>query len=177
MNELIREYGGGLFELAGEEKLEERFLDEIRALRPLLTRDYTRLLIDPNYPKEDRINMVGDALGDRVHPYLVSFVKLMTERGLATEIPACFDEYERLCLEAFGIVHVTAESAVPLTEEQKEKLEARLTASTGKRVSVTYRVDRNLIGGMKLTIGNRLIDDSVRSRLDTIAERLGETTL
>lgn len=177
MNEIIREYGGGLFELAQEEKLEERFLDETRQLRRLLTRDYTRLLINPNLPKEERIRLVGEALGENVHPYLVSFVKLMTERGLATELNGCFEEYERLCLDAFAVMRATAESAVPLTDEQKKRLEERLAAHTGKRIDMTYIVNPGLIGGIKLTMGNRQIDDSIQNRLKNIADKLSETTV
>ena len=177
MNEIIREYGGGLFALAEEEHLEERLLDETKQLRRLLTRDYTRLLINQNLPKEERLRLVGESLGGRVHPYLVSFVKLMTERGLATEIGGCFEEYERLCLDAFSVMRATAESAVPLTDEQKKRLEERLAAHTGKRIAMTYTVNPELIGGIRLTMGNRQIDDSIKNRLKTIAERLSEPTV
>ena len=86
MNEIIKEYGEGLFALAVEEGLCDRILEETRMLTPLMTAEYTRLLINPNFPKEKRIAIAGELLDGRVHPYVANFVKLMTERRLASEL-------------------------------------------------------------------------------------------
>ena len=177
MNEIIKEYGGGLYALAAEEHLEEGLLSEIRLLRDFLTPDYVRLLIHPAVPKEERVGLVSQLLDGRVHPYLSSFVKLMTERSLAAEIVGCFGEYERLYYEAFAIVRVRAESAAPLNDGQKQKLENKLTTSTGHRVEIAYEVNPSLLGGMRLMFDNRQIDDSVRTRLREISDRLAGVVL
>ncbi len=177
MNEIIKEYGGGLYALAAEEHLEEHFMGQIRLLRDLLPADYIRLLIHPAIPKEERVALVSGALDGRVHPHLASFVKLMTERNLATEIVSCFGEFERLYYDAFGIVRIRAQSAVPLNDGQKKKLEDKLTASTGHRVEVTYEVNPSLLGGLRLLFDNRQMDDSIRTRLREIRDRLAGVVL
>lgn len=177
MNEIIKEYGEGLFALAVEEGLCDVILDEIRMIAPLMTAEYTRLLINPNLPKEKRIEIAGELLDGRVHKYVANFVKLMTERRLASELKGCFREFERLYYEHFKIVTVEAESAVELSEAQKMRLEEKLRAHTGCRIEVKYSINKNLIAGMRLFYNNREIDDSIKSRLTEIGAVLSDTVV
>lgn len=177
MNEIITEYGGGLFALALEEGLCDRILEETRMLTPLMTADYTRLLINPGLPKQKRIAIAGELLDGRVHPYIANFVKLMTERRLAASLADCFREFERLYKEHFGVVTVIAESAIELTDDQKKRLEDKLTAHTGCRIEVNYSVNKALIAGMRLFYNNREIDDSIKSRLAEIGAVLSDTVV
>ena len=177
VNEIVREYAAGLFALAREDGAAEEILAHARALVPLFTRDYRRLLSDPDIPKTERTSMVKEALGGRVHPYLVNFVCLMTERGLVSEIPATLAQYEELWCEENGVLKVKAESARELTDAQKERLAGRLSERTGRRILLEYAVNPSLIGGMRLFYDNRQIDDTVRRRLSEIAERLSDATV
>ena len=177
MNEIIKEYGGGLFALAAEDGIEADILSELRALSPVFTEEYIHLLINPEIPKSERVSLVSDALDGRVHKYVSSFVKLMTERGVATEIKGCFEEFERLYYEASGIVRVTAESTVELTDSQKSRLSEKLSAHIGHPVEIEYLINRSLIGGMRLSYNNKLIDDSVSTKLKEIGERLSSVVV
>ena len=172
MNEIVREYAAGLFALAEDEGIGEELLAETEAVAPLFTRDYRRLLSDPELPKTERLRLLGEAFEGRVHPYLYNFVRLMTERGLAGEIPACFREYADLWRAANNILKVRAESAVELSPEQRDRLEQRLSMRVGQKVAVEYSVNPSLLGGMRLFYDNRQLDDTVRRRLSDIAEKL-----
>ena len=172
VNEIVREYAAGLYALAREDGAEEEILAHARALAPLFTREYRRLLSNPDIPKAERTSMVKEAFGGRVHPHLLNFVCLMTERGLVSDIPACFAEYEELWCAENGVLKVKAESAAELSEAQKERLVARLSERTGRRILMEYAVNPSLIGGMRLFYDNRQIDDTVRRRLAEIAERI-----
>jgi F-type H+-transporting ATPase subunit delta len=89
----------------------------------------------------------------------------------------CFDEFEERYYETHGIVRAKAESAVPLTEEQKERLTARVEALTGKKAELSCTVDPTLIGGLRLTVNNRLYEGSVKAKLKEIGESLDSITL
>lgn len=177
MNEIVKEYGGGLYALAEEAGLEKVILSETRMLSPLFTDEYVHLLINPDVPKTERISLVGEILDGRVHQYVVNFVKLMTERGIANEIRGCFDEYERLYYEVSGIVRVTAESTVELSDAQKARLEEKLSSRVGCTVEVDYVINRALIGGMRISYNNKFIDDSTATKLKEIGERLSGVVL
>lgn len=177
MNEIVKEYGTGLFALAHEDGIEKELLSEARAISPLFTAEYIRLLINPKIPKEERVSLVSAALDGRVSTYVSNFVKLMTERGLAGSITECFAEYERLYYSSNGIVRVTAESPVGLTDEQKSRLGAKMSAHLGAPVEITYLINSELIGGMRLMYDNRLIDSSVASKLREIGEKLSSVVI
>ncbi len=172
MNEIVKEYGAGLYALAHESGDEDEILEESRVLAPLFDRAYTRLLVNPDIPKSERVRLAGEAVDGRVHPYLANFVKLMVERNLATELPGCFAEYENLWCAENRVIRVRCESAVALDDGQKARLAERLEARTGSRVRIEYAVDPSLLGGMRLFYDNRQIDDTVKNRLREIAGRL-----
>lgn len=177
MNEIVKEYGGGLYELALEEGLEEVLLEQTRVLRGILEPEYLRLLTTPGIPKAERVELAAQALDGRVHPYLANFVRLMVERGAAREIPGCFEEYEQRYFRGHGIIRAAAESAVPLTDAQREKLTARLEARTGKKIELNCTVNPALLGGIRLSFDNRLLDDTAREKLKTIANSLSQAIL
>ena len=179
MKEIVKEYGGGLYELALDEgeQVEEQLLAETRMLGGILDERYLHLLTTPELPKAERVALVSEALDGRVHPYLANFVKMLVERGTAYEIPGCFTEYERLYFERHGIIRAKVESAVPLTDAQRETLTARLEAHTGKKIELTCGVVPDLIGGIRLSFDNRLIDDTARAKLKNIAGSLSGVVL
>lgn len=177
MKEIVKEYAGGLFELAVGEELEETLLSETRKLGKLFTPEYLRLLTVPDIPKAERVALVSEALDGRVHRYTADFVKLLVSRGYAGYICECFSEFERLYMERHGIIKAVAESAVPLDEKQKARLRERLEAHTGRQVELECRINKSLLCGIRLSFDNRLIDDSAESRLREISAALTGVTL
>lgn len=78
-------------------------------------------------------------------------------------------------LEAAGRKHrVEAEvtSAVPLTDSERQQLETRLKARHGEDLSISYRVEPAILGGLKVRVGDRLIDGSVASRLGQLRQQM-----
>ncbi len=178
MSERIKEeYGCGLFALASEEGLDGEILREIRILGELLTWEYLHLLENPDIPKHERVDLVAKLLDGRVHPYLANFVKIMTERGVSTEISESFEVYERLYREKYHIRKVRAVSAVELSAEQKEKLQTKLETNMKCAVEIEYEIERSLLGGMRLYFDDRQIDDSIESKLKEIGTGLSGTVV
>jgi len=179
MNDAAKEYGSALFELAKEEGIDREILGEVRTIRTLFeeTPAYVRLLASPNIPKEERILCLDQLLSGKVHPYTLNFLKIITERGHAAVVSGCFDEFERLYYETHGIIRAQAESAIALTESQKERLTARLAEVTGKQVELTCKVNPGLIAGIRLTVSNKLYEGSVKAKLAAIGENLASVTL
>ncbi|MBE6542528.1 MAG: ATP synthase F1 subunit delta [Ruminococcaceae bacterium] len=177
MNETSREYGAGLFALAEEYGIEEEILENINVLSEYFTDEYIHILLNPGIPKNERIGLVRELLDGKFNEYVVNYVMLMTERGRASSIKESFAEYEKLYLEKFAVVKVKAESAYPLTDSQKEKLEEKLKKLTGRRPILEYVLNPSLIGGMRLAYDNRSIDDSVQTKLKEIGAVLADTTV
>ncbi len=179
MTEAAKEYGGALFALAEEEGIDEQILEDVRSVRALLEEDpgYIKLLSTVSILKSDRVALIDQAFSGNVHPYLCSFLKLLTERGHSSTILDCCDVYEKLYCEANHIIRASVISAVPLTEEQRQRLQDTLNRRTGKNVEITYEIDPSLIGGMKVTVDSMLMEDTIRARLDHFRDKLDKITL
>ena len=128
MSELTNEYATALADLAAEEGLEDEFLAQTGALLQVFRENpaYARLLSDPQLTKAERTSLADAAFGGRIHPYLVNFLKLLAERGYIAGVEEFFTEYDRIHCARHGIVKARAVSAVPLTDEQRERLLRRL---------------------------------------------------
>ena len=158
MSEAAKEYGRALFALAEEERIQERILQETHTIRRLYHENpgYARLLSNPKLPKSERTELLSGAFGASLHPILLNFLKLITERGYAYQTESFLAEYENLYNESRNRATADVISAVPLTEQQQIRLAARLSEITGKTVELSCRVDASLIGGIRVKINNTL---------------------
>lgn len=179
MSVIAKNYGGALYSLASEESLEDRILSELKTLDQAFAAEprFLSLLSNPSLPKEDRCRIVDDSFRNQVHPYVLNFLKLLTEHGYAHSFPACRREFVDRYNEAHGILPVRAVTAVEVSPALKERLEAKLCAVTGKTVDMTYTIDPDCIGGIRLDMDGSRLDGTVRRRLDDLRDALKSTVV
>ncbi len=172
-------YGGALYDLAAAEGLAARILQELTVLEESFAGEpeFLRLLGAPNLSKEERCNILDGTLEGKVHPYVLNFLKILTERGYPRYFGDCCKAYRNLYNRDNGILPVTAVTAVALNGEQSEKLVAKLSSLTGKTVELTNRVDPAVLGGVRLDYDGKSVDDTVSHRLDSVGRLLKNTVL
>ena len=132
----------------------------------------TALLSDDSKPVADRIAALDKALPAGTTPEVHNLLKTMVEAG---DLSLIKDVSGRLVQVASGAaVAVKAEvtSAIELTEKEKEQLRQRLSAQYGEAMTFTFQVDPSLLGGLRVRVGDKLIDTSIASRLATLRESL-----
>lgn len=100
------------------------------------------------------------------------FVGLVASRRRMDHLPEMVAAYRALVDEDLGRAHATVRTAVPLTEEQKRQLGARLGQALGKQVVVEETVDRTLLGGFVAQVGSFILDGSLDGQLARMRERL-----
>ena len=163
MTKIGKIYGGALHELAAEEGLEAQMLEELEQVEQLFAAwpDYEKLLALPSVPKAQRCQALDEALRGRIQPYLLNFLKILTERA----------RYNA----AHGILEATAVAAVPLSEAQKTALTEKLNRLTGKTVQLAVKVDPACLGGVRLEMGGAEFDGTVQARLDALRRSLAAT--
>ena len=179
MTQIGSAYAQGLYSLAKEESLTKSVLQQLQALDEGFVRepDFLRLLAAPNLPKEERCEILDNSFRGKVHPYVLNFLKILTQKGYIRHFSDCVVAYQMQYNEDNGILPVKAVSAVSLTEIQKEKLVNKLSALTGKEIALTNRVDPDCLGGIRLDYDGKRIDGTVRNRLDEIHSLLKNTVL
>jgi len=100
------------------------------------------------------------------------FVSLVVARGRADHLREMAAAYQTLADEAAGRVRAEVRTAVALTPDEKQRLEARLGRSLGKQIVLTETVDRGLLGGFIAQVGSLVLDSSLDGQLRTLRERL-----
>jgi len=108
---------------------------------------------------------------------VLNLVLLLLRRGRIDLLPRVAREFARLDDLRNGVVNATATSAAPLDPDEVRALTARLQRLTGGRVELTTNVDPSLLGGVVVRLGDRLIDGSVRGRLERLRSRLASGAL
>lgn len=172
-------YGQALYDLAKAEELSGPILSQMAALAESFRAepDFLRLLSAPNLSKAQRCDILDQSLRQCVHLYVLNFLKLLTEKGYVRHFADCCRTYRECYNRDCGILEVTAVTAVPLTPSQRNKLKQRLSAGTGKRISLANRVEPGILGGMRLDYAGKRLDDTVSRRLEEVRCLLKDTLL
>ena len=126
---------------------------------------------------QERCGILDDSFRGKVHPYVLNFLKILTEKGYMRHFFDCCKAYEESYNRDNGILPVTAVTAVSLNPAQAEKLTAKLCQITGKQVKLCNRVDPDILGGVRLNYDGKQLDDTVTHRLDAVRSLLKNTVL
>ncbi len=179
MNRLAKVYAQALYSLGSEEKLEEAILTQMEMLQEAFSKEpaFLQLLAAPNIPKGERCDILDNSFRDGVQPYLLNFLKILTEKGHIRSFSDCCKAYRELYDREHGIVPVCAVTAVPLTGEQIHRLTQKLEKITGKTVRLMNRIDPACLGGVRLDYDGKRVDGTVQNRLKTIHTMLENTVL
>ena len=167
-------YASALFEIAKAEGNLDEVEDELfRFARSLEGSDELRTaLTDELVPAERRQAIVEDLLGSKASSTTVSLVSFVVAAGRGRDLPAIISKLvERAAAEKDRTV-AEVRSAIPLTDDQRRRLAAALANATGKQVEVKVVVDPSVLGGAVATVGDAVIDGTVRTRLDQIKSLL-----
>ena len=172
-------YGKSLYELAREEALDALVAQQLSVLQQSFQQepDFLRLLSSPNLTKQERCQILDSSFRGKVHPYLLNFMKILTEKSYIRHFSDCCDAYAELYNQEHGILNVTAVSAVALSAAQAEKLKDKLAHITGKQIALRNRIDPRVLGGIRLDYDGQRLDDTVSHRLDAIRDLLNKTVL
>lgn len=180
MTEVGNVYGQALYDLAQSEGLTKPILDELGILNHCFTAEepgFIKLLSTPALTKQERCKILDDSFCGKVQPYLLNFMKILTEKGYMRHFANCCDAYRQRYYEDNGILLVHAVTAVPLTADQLERLTKKLIKITGKQVELRGRVDPNCLGGVRLDFDGKRLDDTVAHRLEAVGSMLKNTVL
>ncbi|MEE0420264.1 MAG: ATP synthase F1 subunit delta [Lachnospiraceae bacterium] len=173
-------YGDALFQLAVEEHRVDEVMEEILAVDAVLKEnpELTRLMEHPDIVKEEKEKLIENCFKGRVSDDVTGFLVTVVRKGRYQELPAIFTylisqmkEYKKI-----GIAQV--DSAMELSPQWKKKIEETLLVTTRyETMEITYRVDKSLLGGMVIRLGDRVVDSSLKHKLETLKGQLLKITL
>jgi F-type H+-transporting ATPase subunit delta len=175
---IARRWARAVFEIgkeAGEVGELQRLSSDITAFAETFTRneELAAVLDDPLVPEREREAVVSE-IADRMGllPAAKGTLRLLARKRRLIVIPDIAKQLSRLVDEAEKMVRAEVTSAGPLGDDYLAKLRAELEKATGKKVTISHKQDRALIGGVVTRIGDQVIDGSVRTRLAAFRESL-----
>jgi F-type H+-transporting ATPase subunit delta len=129
-------------------------------------------ITDRALPVGNRVALVRDVLGDRVHPATVSLVSFLIEADRARDLTKIAEHVVEIAAQARQHEVAEVRSAVPLSDAQRERLTQALSRATGRQVEVKVVIDPTVVGGVVARVGDEVFDGSVASRLDDAKQLL-----
>ena len=179
MTEAASVYGEALYALAKDENKSDLMLRQLKVLDESFAAepDFLRLLSAPNLSKIERREILDACLKGKAEPYLLNFLKILMEKGYIRQFSNCVKVFCERYNEDHGIMPVSAVTAVPMSDSQKEKLAAKLAGITGKQIELTNTIDPACIGGVRLDYDGKRVDDTIIHRLDAVSSMLKNTIL
>lgn len=168
-------YGEALFDIALEQKMLDDIYSQVMCAREcfLDNQELSALLSHPKISKEEKIEVVENIFKNKLSDTLVGLLVTVVEKGRDGDIIAIFDyfidrykEYKKI-----GVLYVT--SACELSDAKKTDIEAKVISVTEyKELETYYTVDESLIGGLVLRIKDRVVDSSIKSKLEKMGRDL-----
>ena len=170
----VQGYAKALFEVARAEGTLDEVEDELfRFARSYESSDELRTaLSDEGIPAAKRQAIIEDLLGGKATSTTTQLVSMVVGAGRARELPAIIDKLVARASSSKNLAVAEVRSAVPLTDDQQARLKAALANATGSEVNLKVVVDPSVIGGLVATVGDTVIDGSVRTRVDQLKSRL-----
>lgn len=168
-------YGEALFELVQEKNTVSAMLEEVSGLQMVLkgNKELSVLMNNPKVSKEEREDILNEVFKGRLSEDLLNFLILLVQKGRYAYVEEILAYFTDRVKEAEGIGTAYVTTAVELAPTKKDEIHKKLLATTSYReIEVIYQVDPAIIGGMTVRINDRVVDSSIKTKLESMERSL-----
>lgn len=172
---ISKTYGDALFELALEKKCEDSLLSEAEEVLKALSEnpDFSKLMTHPKILKEEKLKILEAVFKGRVSDELTGFMTIIIKKDRFAEMEEILNYFISRVKEHKGIGVAYVTTPFTLNEIKKAAVMERLLATTSyKKMEIHYSVEEGIIGGMVIRIGDRVVDSSIRTKLEELKRQL-----
>jgi len=175
-------YARSLYELAdsqgGHDKISE-VLGELQQIADLARNDarFGEFLASRIVSVDQRAKAINTILAGRVSPLTLNFVQVLNEKARLSVLLAIVASLDELVNQKFGRVEIDVCTATPLSDAERDTLKAQMHSKLGREPVLICRTDAAMIGGIRLQIGDVLIDGSIEARLRKVREQMAANGL
>ena len=173
-SQVARRYATALFRTAKRIDQTDRILDDLKAIADLLRKDpnLKNFLEAPQILDQYKRELFTTAFKDIISEALFSFLVVVLNKHRIEYLLAMAKDYERLVKEDQGILQARVTTTRALDPVFKNRLKEELEKTTGKRIEMILKIDPQIIGGIIVILGNKIIDRSIRHQLDELKEEM-----
>lgn len=173
-------YGDALFQLAMESQSVDEYLNEVKSFRDILDKNQElfKLMNHPKIDKEEKRKVMITIFDGKISKDIQGFLDLIIRKDRFMQINQIFDYFIHQVKEYRNIGTAYVTSAITLTDYQKEQIRKRLLETTKYvEIDIIFQTDHELIGGLVIRIGDRVVDSSVRTRINELSKELSKIQL
>jgi F-type H+-transporting ATPase subunit delta len=170
---VARPYAEAVFRLADASGALGKWSEMLAALAQVSADERVRAAVaDPKLTDAQVAGLFISILSGKLNGDAENFVRVLAENGRLNLLPEMREQFEALKNQREGVVEAEVQSAFELSEAQLADLVQRLEKKTGRKVRAHVSVDRELIGGIKVVLGDKVIDGSARAQLSALETAL-----
>lgn len=169
-----------MFSLALENDKLDTIWEEVRMTRQILSENPTfiKTICHPEITRQDQIELLDDAFKGKVSDEVMGFFHVLADKKRLKELDAVLEYFDRSAKEykKIGVVYVTV--PMELTKAQQDKIRERiLEVSSYESLEMHVEMDASLLGGMVIRIGDEILDNSIRSKMEHMARKINQIKL
>ena len=171
---VAKRYAKALYDSANAQQVVEEVAKNLKEITEVLqqSEELKHVLVNPTIAIAKKQSLITDVFGAHVLPLVLRFYQVLIERHREAYFIPVVNEFIRLYDLEKGRIKVRVESAVELSEQEIDHIKERLTVLNKQEIEVTTFINSSLIGGIRVTIGDKVIDASVKSQLDQFRNAL-----
>ncbi len=173
-------YGQALYELAIESGSAAGYLDEVQIVLEAFKEngELADFLNNPKISKTDKVKTMENIFEPRVRKDITGLIVLAVEKDRQNDIQGILEYFIAAVKDYLKIGIVNVAAPMELSDGQKAAVEKRILDTTGfKKLEMDYSVDKSLIGGMVIRIGDRVVDTSIKTKLAQLTKKLNNIQL
>lgn len=174
MVEQMMPYGQAIYEIAKEADKEEEYKGVLYELSLIWEKEpsFVLALSHPKITKAEKQKWLMELFEDSLPPVMMKTLLIFNEHGVIQALPDIYKAYVQCFEKDHDIENVLVETACPLDEKQQTSLQKMLEQKLHKTISLTYKIDPELIAGLRVRAGDLVLDNTVLSRLEAIKEKI-----
>lgn len=169
-------YAKALYSAAVDEGITLQVEEQLKLVVEVLHNDVEvkRFILAPRISQSDKLNVLRGTLQGNVSEAVINTVQLLVERGRTDIFEELLAKYIKIEGDALGIGYATVYSAYSLNQAEQDSVAAEFSQLTGRKIRVTNVVDRSLLGGLKVLIGDTLYDGSLAGKLTRLEKSFND---
>lgn len=174
-----KRYAEALFEVAAESDKLQEYKDEIKAVANVFSDnpELETIFTHPRVTKDEKKDMLKNIFEGRVSQEILNLLYIVIDKNREKYIQDISDSYSELSNENLGIIEAKAYTAVEMSDEEIDNLKEKLSAKLGKKVELENLIDSSLLGGVLVKLGDKVLDGSIKGRLNEIQKELNNIRL
>lgn len=173
-SKIAADYAKAVFLIAKERGAEAKTGGELKAAQFAVNADsrFLNFLSCPAIPVAERVRVAEEVSG--AGRLIREFIEMLVRKKIVPQLPDIIKEYEKLMEEAEGIERIEVTSAQALDVKQKKAAEEAVGKYLGKKIKAEYKTDENILAGISVRYGNKILDASMRSQLNAVKINLSK---